>query len=296
MTRLQANALLTLAALLWGAGNVAQKTVLDDLGPFTAVGLRCSIGLAVIAPLVRREASRSTPISFAGWIAIAKASAFFCFALAVQQIGYGGTSVTNASFLINSTVVITPVLAWSMLRERPDALAWPCIAMVLVGVIMMGGAWSGLGWGDACCLMSAALYSVWIVLVAEACRLHDRPFALAACQFAFGASVGVVIGCCSEGCSLAALSGAAPELLVLGVLSTGAAFTLQAMAQRSTPATDAALVMSAESVFGAFAAALALEERLTLVAGLGAALISAAILLVQLPAIRPRLSVRRTNA
>ena len=286
MTRFQANALLCLAALLWGTGNVAQKTVLDDLGPFTTVGLRCSIGLAVIAPLVHREASRSKPLSLPGWLAVGKASVFFCLALSAQQIGFGGTSVTNASFLVNTTVVITPILAWSILRERPDAVAWPCVAMVLVGVLMMGGAWSGLGWGDACCLLSAALYSMWIVLVAEACRLQDRPFTLAACQFGLGAIVGIAVGVCSERCSLAGLGAAAPELLVLGVLSTGAAFTLQAVAQRATPTTDAAIVMSAESIFGALAAALVLGERLTIVAGLGAALILAAILLVQLPALR----------
>ena len=295
MTRLRANALLALAALFWGTGNVAQKTVLEDLGPFMTFGLRCSIAAVVIAPLVRREARASSRLSDRGWRAIAEASCFFCLALGFQQYAYGGTSVTNASFLVNTTVVFTPILAWIMMRERLDAMTWPCIAMVLAGVFMMGRAWTGLGWGDACCLASALLYSAWIVLVARASRLQERPFALAASQFGLAAVVGVTIGLGTEGCSLRALSGAAPELLILGLLSTAAAFTLQALAQAATPATDAAIVMSGESIFGAVTAALLLDERPSALAVLGAALILVAILLVQLPALWPSLASWRAE-
>lgn len=81
-----------------------------------------------------------------------------------------------------------------------------------------------------------------------------------------------------------ALGGAAPELLVLGVLSTAVAFTLQAMAQGSTLVTDAAVIMSGESLFGALTAAAWLDERVTVAGGVGGVLIVMAILLVQLPA------------
>ena len=47
------------------------------------------------------------------------------------------------------------------------------------------------------------------------------------------------------------LIAALPELLVLGVLSTGVAYALQAVAQQFTSASEAAVLASAESVFGA---------------------------------------------
>ena len=47
------------------------------------------------------------------------------------------------------------------------------------------------------------------------------------------------------------LIAALPELLVLGVLSTGVAYALQAVAQQFTSASEAAVLTSAESVFGA---------------------------------------------
>jgi drug/metabolite transporter (DMT)-like permease len=79
------------------------------------------------------------------------------------------------------------------------------------------------------------------------------------------------------------LASAAPELLFLGVCSTGAAYTLQTIAQKAAPATDAAIITSGESIFGAVTAAALLGERMTATAGVGAALILAAIVLVQLP-------------
>ena len=233
MTRAKANTLLMVTAVLWGVGNVAQKTILAGLGPFTSFGLRCAIAVVVIAPLVLRESRRGPRMTGAGCQAIAGAAVFFTLALGFQQVAYGGTSVTNASFLVN-TVVFTPILATVVLWQRFNATTWLAVALVLTGVALMGEAWSGLCWGDVCCFVSAVFYAVWIIVVAQAAALQDRPFALAIAQFGLAALLGITIGALTEPVSVPALGGAAPELLVLGVLSTAVAFTLQAMAQGST--------------------------------------------------------------
>ena len=69
---------------------------------------------------------------------------------------------------------------------------------------------------------------------------------------------------------------------MLGIFSTGLAFTLQATAQRATSATDAALVMSLESVFGAVAASALLGETMTATRWLGAGLIVTSILIAEI--------------
>ena len=283
MTRLSANMLLLVTAALWGAGNVAQKTVLDDLGPFSVLGFRCLIGLVVIAPLLLREVRTVAAPSPRGWCAIALAAAAFCVALCIQQIAYGLTSVTNASFIISATVVFTPLFAWLLMRERPRAATYPAVAAVLIGVRLMGEDLSGLNLGDAWCLVAAIVFSLWVVLVARVTRAYDRPFTIASCQFALASVFGLTIGLICEPFAPAALVGAAPELIMLGVLSTGAGFTLQVIAQRATSATEAAVITSAESLFGAVAAQAVLGEELTVAETLGATLILTGILLVQVP-------------
>ena len=55
MPRLQANALLLLAALIWGSAFVDQAWGMDRMGPLTFTGLRFVPGAAVVAPLAWRE-------------------------------------------------------------------------------------------------------------------------------------------------------------------------------------------------------------------------------------------------
>jgi drug/metabolite transporter (DMT)-like permease len=73
--------------------------------------------------------------------------------------------------------------------------------------------------------------------------------------------------------------GALPELLYLGVFSTAIAFGLASAAQRFVSASVGAILMSAESLFGAAGGILVLGERPDLGVIVGAALMMAAILL-----------------
>jgi drug/metabolite transporter (DMT)-like permease len=88
--------------------------------------------------------------------------------------------------------------------------------------------------------------------------------------------------------SLAAAFAAGPELAVLGVFSTAIAFGIQIAAQRFTPASHAAVIVSAESVFGALGAAIFLGERNSPAGALGAAIILGAILSVAMSNRAPR--------
>ena len=92
----------------------------------------------------------------------------------------------------------------------------------------------------------------------------------------------LVPGLATEPLSLAALQGAAFELFYTSVISGGLAFTLQAVGQRWTRASDAAILLSSEALFAALFAALLLGERLTPMGLVGCALIFLAILAVQL--------------
>jgi len=73
-------------------------------------------------------------------------------------------------------------------------------------------------------------------------------------------------------------------VLYTAILSLGIGYTIQTWAQRHTPPTDAALILSLEAVFAALAGLLILQEALTRVQALGCGLILAAVLLSQVGA------------
>ena len=78
------------------------------------------------------------------------------------------------------------------------------------------------------------------------------------------------------------------ELLYLGLLSSGVAYTLQIIAQKDTEPTTASLLMSLESVFGALAGWLIAGHAMGGYEILGCVLMFVAIVLAQLPAPKRR--------
>jgi drug/metabolite transporter (DMT)-like permease len=291
MSHGQANKLLLIAAFLWGAGNVAQQTILENIGPFFAVGLRCIIGGLVILPFTLGR--KFNPRCFGVVANRSGLSAILSFGAAVvcQQIGFGYTTVTNAGFIINTTAVITPLIAWMLSLHRPEAKIWPAAALTLLGAAFMtNGSIGGFNIGDLYCLASAVFFSLWMIYLGEFVKRYGNAAQLTLAQFFLSGTICLVIGTAFEAITLNSLRNALPELMLLGTLSTGAAYLLQSIAQKNTSAGEAAVITSGEAVFGAIGAFLLIGERLTLSGGTGAALVLCGILILQLP---PRAMVDR---
>jgi drug/metabolite transporter (DMT)-like permease len=281
MTPLRANALLVLAALFWGCGNVAQKTVLDHIGPFMTTGLTALLGALILLPLVHRESKRCKPGKRPEPRDLVIAGLVFTAAVSTLQIAYGGTSVTNAGFLVNTCAAMTPLAAWLILRETPAIMLGPAIALVAAGAWFMGGyAMTAFAWGDAVCILSAALFAVSVPLVGRFVLLYGRPTYLTCVQFAICGVVCTCIGLAIETTSLGALRAALPEIILIGVVAKGLAYLSMAVAQQSTRASTAAIIVSAEAVFGAIAANLVLGEVMTGPTILGGGLILSSIVVV----------------
>lgn len=278
MSKLQANVLLLVAAALWGFGNVAQKTVLEHLDPFSAVGLRCLIGGLLILPLA---GWRSSPRSRAYCTSLLRAAAPFALGLVVQQLAFTGTSVTNASFLINTATVLTPVLAWLLLGERPTGTLALAATVTLAGVLLLsGGLGGGFGTGDLLALAAALCFALWMVELNRHLRRYGDVGVATCAQFLAAASVTLPLGAAAGTLSVPAVIAAGPELLFLGLFSTAIGFGIQTAALRFTTSSHAAVVVSAESVFGALGGALVLGERVSPAGAVGATLVLAAIMML----------------
>jgi drug/metabolite transporter (DMT)-like permease len=283
MTRFGASATLLLAALFWGSGNVVNKTVLDHIDPMLAIGLRCCIAFLLLVPLAWRDMRGPRPV---GWLLSACGVACsFAGAMVLQQYAFAGTSVTNAGFLVNTCSILTPIFAWVLLREAAHPAIILAASITLVGIFLMtGGQWSfaAMQSGDVISLGSAICYALWMVLLGRHLRRFGHPGLM--CAFQFGAS-----GICFLALAMARglppaaqIVAALPDLLYLGIIATGCAFLLQARAQQHVSASCAAIIASAESLFGAALAHLLLAEQTTGIGLMGAALILCGITLAAL--------------
>jgi drug/metabolite transporter (DMT)-like permease len=281
MSPTSAHFALLLAAAFWGFGNIAQKTVLDYLGPLGATCLRCAIAALVLLPFAMMERQKTDDEDW--WRSIFLVSVTFAAAISLQQMAYQSTSVTNASFLVNTATVLTPLAAWLFLSQKTGRTGLAAAAITLLGACLMSDAASGftaLTPGDVLCLLSAIFYALWMVALGHHAQRHGRPFLSAFVQFAFAAVASLPPAIVIEGIDFEAVAAATPELAVLGLLSTAAAFSLQTVAQRYTTASRAAVLVSGESIFGAVGAYAVLGERPQWHVLTGALLIFTAIMIV----------------
>jgi drug/metabolite transporter (DMT)-like permease len=284
MTTSRANLLLLLAALVWGGSNVAQKTILEHIGPLTAVGLKCLIAGLIITPYflsdLRAPCLKLPLLRGSGAVTVVA----FTGGVTALQYAYAATSVINASFLVHTATIMTPMVAWLVTGVRPAVIVWIAAALTLAGVRLMGGdSLTGLGWGDALCFASAGFFAFWAVYLGIFVQASGSPGVVSAAQFLIGGGICLAAGLLTEPLLIEGLVAAAPELFVLGVLSTGLGYLLQAVAQQYTSASTAAIIVSAEAVFGALGGFLILGETLHLSACAGVGLLGIAFLLVHLP-------------
>jgi drug/metabolite transporter (DMT)-like permease len=286
VTRPSAAFMLLVAAFFWGSGNVFNKTVLDHVGPLTAVSLRCLIAALVVTPFAWGEPR--VAVARANMSGSLGVSALFCVAMALQQVAFQTATVTNVSFLVQTCSILTPIIAWFALRERPHARI-VCAGMItLVGAFLMTGAsfsFAAMNRGDLLCLISAIFYAAWMVALGRHLALFQQPFTISLVQFAVSTAVLLPIAIMAEHPQTPALVDAAPQLLVLGLFSTGLAFVLQTCAQQQVSCSTAAIIVSAESLFGAALAYVWLGEQTPALGLAGAALILTGIVIAAVSAV-----------
>jgi drug/metabolite transporter (DMT)-like permease len=308
MTRATADLLLLAAALIWGLAFVGQATAMEHMGPLTFSGARFLLAALAVAPFALMERRRMPAIPRGRAPALIGIGTVFFLGVATQQLGLLSTSVTNAGFLTALYVIMVPALAWgvqhanarraarrvlltspapaSPLPETPVKLhgfIWPAAAISFGGTFLLGGGkLGGLNWGDGLVVVAAFFWAVQILALGALAYDLRRPLTIAFIQYAVTAALGLGAGLVFEAPTLAGILAAWRELAYTGIVSGGVAFTLQSIAQAHTPPSDAAIIVSSESLFAAAFGALLLGERLSGAGWTGAGLVLAAVLLVQL--------------
>lgn len=290
MRRVHADLLLLLIAAIWGVGFYFQKTAMAHVGPFLFLFARATIAALALVPLALYEASRlrtalPRPVLTSGLLA---GLAFFV-AGTLQQHGMITATVTNTGFLTALYVILTPLLAWAVWRRRPTAYVAPAVALAFIGTWLLGGGTlSGFSTGDALIGMSALFWAAHLLLTGVAAT-HNRPFAFAAIQLLVVATCAGPAAAALEPITIEGLRRALPAILFVAWMGSGVCLIVLVIAMRYTPPTEAAILISTEILFAAAAGAQLLGERLGAIGWFGAAMILAAMLLVQLgPALEAR--------
>jgi len=292
MSRLQANGLLMMAAIIWGTTFVVQQVGTGGLEAMTFTGLRSLLGACFVLPLAvqqyRKTVLQGNKITPINWLGVGATGAVLFTAAALQQYGIFYTTVTNAGFLTGLYVPLVPLISFVILRRRVHWSVWPASLCCVIGTYVMTGAEAiQLRPGDLWVIGSSLFWALHVILVGTMASRTKAPLVVASGQFLVCGVVGTIFGLLVEKPVMADFSGAWFGIFYAGLLSTGIGFTLQVIGQRFTHEADAAIILSSETVFAACAGFIFLGERLSFIELMGAVLIFLGIMIVQLlPMIR----------
>ncbi|MBP9804404.1 MAG: DMT family transporter [Candidatus Accumulibacter sp.] len=287
MKRSQANLLLLAVAVIWGSAFVAQAEGMAGVGPLTFTGIRFLLGTAVVVPLAWREwqqlSARSARPQPRDALAISALGVLLMLGATLQQIGITATTVTNAGFLTALYVPLVPLLAWLILRTRPHWSVWPTSIGCLAGTWLLSGAQEvNPALGDVWVIASSVFWALHVLFVGRIAERVAAPFLVACGQFLVCGLISLLGAGLSETITLTGIRQALLPIVYAGIVSVAIGFTAQVVGQRYAQAADAAIILSAETVFAALFGFLLLGDRLNASGLAGCALILICIIAVQI--------------
>lgn len=263
---------LLFVALLWGAGFVAVEFSIQSGMPASLIlALRFSIGAVIVLALKAKTVFKMTKEELINGF-IAGALLFFSFFM--QTIGQRQKGVSSSAFITAVYVVIVPFIMWAVKRKPPRLKMFILVFTTLIGVIILtykkGLNLFAFGSGDFYLILCAIGFAAHIVFLGVRTK-HLNPVRITFLQLLASALLGTALFFITE--QPAALSidwkTGLPAILYVGVFSTAVCYFLQTWAQTITNPSKAAIIMSAESLFGPlFAIVIGLEIfRLNIVIG-----------------------------
>jgi drug/metabolite transporter (DMT)-like permease len=261
--RFKADITLFVIAIIWGSAFVAQRVAGQMGSVYLFNGARYLLAGLVVLPfaLRARQAKSLTYSSHEAYRWMFVAGFLLFLAAAFQQAGMLYTTAGNAGFITSLYVVLVPILLFFGWRERPHWLSVVAVGMAGAGAYLLstGGEFE-VQRGDALELAGALFWALHVVVLGKfAFRFEPMSFSVG--QLLVCGLLNLVLGLFVEQPVFSLpLAGAA---VYTAVMSLGLCYTLQVWAQRHTPPSDAALILSLESVFAVLAGWLLLDEFLT---------------------------------
>ena len=262
---------------VWGVTFVQVKDAVALYPLFAFLAVRFAIASATLAaPALPRVRTLGRPGLGAGLLL----GVLLAAAYGLQTAGLERTTVSSTGFITGLYVVLTPLFALALFRQRIPRAVWIGVAAAVAGLALLSGVDVGSSTGDLLVLSSTAAQALQIVMVERYAVRFD------AIALTFVEMLVALAGFLAVAVALGDLS--VPRgwtvwgaLLVTGVFASAVAYLIQVWAQRRISATRIALIFALETVWAGFFGYLLAGDRLGLLGWGGCALILAGIVLAE---------------
>lgn len=287
--QLRSSMLLILATVIWGSAFVSQKVGMDHIGPFTFQAVRSFMAVVGMLPVIylldRNKKDGKTFLcrwkSARLWKGGLLCGIPLFLACNLQQLGLVEADSGKSAFLTAMYIVIVPLIG--IFRHRKPSPAIPfSVALAVFGLYALTGASGQITLADLLLIGCALMFALQITFVdifapdVDALRLNTI-------QALVCAVLSAVVMFATETPTLSGIGQAWLPLAHTGLLSMGAAYSLQIIGQKHLEPSTASLIMSLESVFALLFGWIVLGDWLTTWEAVGCLCIFIAVILSQIP-------------
>ena len=195
-----------------------------------------------------------------------------------QTLGLARTGAAITGFVTGLYVVLTPLIAAMIFKEKISKLTWFCVFLATIGLALLSLRGWSVGVGELLVFVSAIAFAAHIVSLSRWSSGRDA-YAMTIVQLA---ACGVLTGSISmaQGYNRPPDAGVWAVVIFTAVFATAIAFMVQTWSQAHMSSTKVAVILTMEVVFSAFFAVLIGGETLTLQILLGGALVLTAMYLI----------------
>lgn len=271
---------LLFVGFVWGAAFVLMKDAIREQPYMDFLATRftvAALAMLLLRPIVATK-FQAGDVKYG-----AVAGVVLAFAYITQTIGLELTTAAMSGFLTGLYVVMTPLFAWLLLKQRISLKIALGAMLGAIGLGVLSGAAQSIEFqtGQLWLIVCAVLYAAHILILGKYGQGRDS-YRFAMLQIAFVALVtwGFAV---VDGYQAPPNFGVWFAILFTALLSTVFAFWVQTWAQTIIEPSRVALLITSEVVFTAAIAVGVGQEPLTATMVIGGSIMLAAMLLVEWP-------------
>ena len=286
MSHMKANFLMLIATFIWGTAFVSQTTGMGAIGPFTFSFARFFLASLTVLPLVliyeRNNFSRFLQNKNYIYLSIIAGLALFG-GMGLQQYALLKSQVANTAFLSTLYVPFVSLISRFIFRSRLHWVVWVAVLLCLYGSYLLSANQSiDIQKSDSLLFIAAFCFAIHIITIDIFIKQFYSPFTFGFIQYFIVFILSMILALNLEAPTLANIKVEWFEIIYTGVFSAGIGYTLQIIAQSKASPAPAAIILSMESVFGALAAWIFINQVLDINKILGCIAIFIGVIIVQL--------------
>ena len=286
MTHMKANFLMLIATFIWGTAFVSQTTGMGAIGPFTFSFARFFLASLVVLPLViiyeRKNLFKFLDNKNYIYLSLLAGLALFG-GMGFQQYALLKSQVANAAFLSTLYVPIVSLISRFIFRSHLHWVVWIAVLLCLYGSYLLSSNQEfDIQQSDSLLFIAAFCFAIHIIIIDIFMKQFYSPFTFGFIQYVIVFIFSMILAFTFESPTLANMQIEWFEIIYTGIFSAGVGYTLQIIAHSKASPAPAAIILSMESVFGALAAWIMINQVLDLNKILGCLAIFIGVIIVQL--------------